>query len=631
MNRTERSDEKSKFPRQVDDFWSQLSEVSSTFRPADLIVFALIIGFGVLQFFYTDFLTDNVYPADTARSLVEHGFYGINGYAETNYPPGFVTMFALLCIVGGCSGIVFMRAMVVFGTFGFLASYELLRRQAPRAVAAATCLLLVSSEIYFTLVTRLLNQAFPYFFTTMSALLVTRKFESATTLRSRIGWGALLTGLILASLMFMSAGIALLSAIGASICALFVRNPRIGFARLRIYVAVLLVGIVAQEVWMRRDSPEASGGVAAQEWPIAGFPHSYLSQLRVKNGNYPELGMATPSDVVIRILRHASEQAGALSNALLRSSIAMTSFSVTVIVPLLLIVLGWCVCVWTTAGGLQDWYFAGYIFIYLVWPWDLEPRVPVAPLACLYIWHGGKAVALLAKNSPRILGVLWFPVAIPLAICSWVWVPKGLDKSGLHDWSSFVVWLTTAVLAAWMIRAGEGWLQPFSAFAQWFAAAARALRVSPRRIFQLLGLALVSILIFVGLAKQFRLGRENLDPGSLLNRPSAVVAAAEWIASHTEPAAIVMARNVPVVWHYTQRKLIWLPPSSNSQLLMDGIRRHKIDFVIVMRRENNPYWLPPDDACFDPLLAAHPDAFRLVNQASEFRIFQVARNATGAR
>jgi hypothetical protein len=57
----------------------------------------------------------------------------------------------------------------------------------------------------------------------------------------------------------MSAGIALLSAIGASICALFVRNPRIGFARLRIYVAVLLVGIVAQGLWMRRDSPEASG------------------------------------------------------------------------------------------------------------------------------------------------------------------------------------------------------------------------------------------------------------------------------------------------------------------------------------------------------------------------------------
>ena len=31
---------------------------------------------------------------------------------------------------------------------------------------------------------------------------------------------------------------------------------------------------------MRRDSPEASAGIAAQEWPIAGFPHSYLAQLR---------------------------------------------------------------------------------------------------------------------------------------------------------------------------------------------------------------------------------------------------------------------------------------------------------------------------------------------------------------
>ena len=83
----ERSDKKSRVPRQLTDFWIQLSVVSSSFRSADFIVFALIIGFGVLQFFCADVLTDDVYLVDAARSLVEHGFYGINGYAETNYPP----------------------------------------------------------------------------------------------------------------------------------------------------------------------------------------------------------------------------------------------------------------------------------------------------------------------------------------------------------------------------------------------------------------------------------------------------------------------------------------------------------------------------------------------------------------
>ena len=53
---------------------------------------------------------------------------------------------------------------------------------------------------------------------------------------------------------------------------------------------------------------------------------------------------------------------------------------------------------------------------------------------------------------------------------------------------------------------------------------------------------------------------------------------------------------------------------------MEGIRRHKVDFVIVVRRQSS-YYLPTDDDCFAPLLTAYPDAFRLVYQAPELRIF----------
>ena len=107
-------------------------------------------------------------------------------------------------------------------------------------MAAAICLLLLSSGTYFSLVSRLLNPSYPYFFTTISALLVARKLENATQLTSRLGWGVLLAVLILASLMFMSVGIALLGAIIVSICAVFFRNRRLAFARLRIYIVALL-------------------------------------------------------------------------------------------------------------------------------------------------------------------------------------------------------------------------------------------------------------------------------------------------------------------------------------------------------------------------------------------------------
>ncbi len=88
-----------------------------------------------------DFLDDDVFYPDAAQSIIQHGFYGINGYPETNMPPGVSWIVALLCMAGSCTHVVFLRTMVVLATLGFLGSYELLRRQVPRAVAAAICLL----------------------------------------------------------------------------------------------------------------------------------------------------------------------------------------------------------------------------------------------------------------------------------------------------------------------------------------------------------------------------------------------------------------------------------------------------------------------------------------------------------
>jgi hypothetical protein len=60
-------------------------------------------------------------------------------------------------------------------------------------------------------------------------------------------------------------------------------------------------------------------------------------------------------------------------------------------------------------------------------------------------------------------------------------------------------------------------------------------------------------------------------------------------------------------------------------LLMDGILKHKIEWIIVVDREDS-YWLPPDYDCFAPLAHAYPDAFHLVHRGPSNRIFQVALN-----
>src|SRR5271166_2096268 len=246
-------------------FLGQREEVSSPLRWADILVFALILGFGVLQFFYSerarDFLGEDVVYSEAGRSLVEHGFYGFNGQARTNQPPGLPAILGLLCIAGGDGHTAFLRTMAVFATLGFMAGYELLRRQAPRLVAASICLLLISSPLTFRLATQWVCPAYPYFFATISALLVAGKLEEPTHVSSRIGWDALLAALIAASVMFALSAVAFLGGIVASICVSFLWDRRLAIARLRNYLAVFLVGIAVQGLWIYQKTPAA-------EWPL---------------------------------------------------------------------------------------------------------------------------------------------------------------------------------------------------------------------------------------------------------------------------------------------------------------------------------------------------------------------------
>jgi hypothetical protein len=295
-----------------------------------------------------------------------------------------------------------------------------------------------------------------------------------------------------------------------------------------------------------------------------------------------------------------------------------------------MIALGWCYSVFRTGGGLQEWYFAGYECIYILWPWTLETRffLPIAPLACLYIWRGGEALVWLAKNKPRLLGGVGFPLALLLTAGNWFWIcgiwpASHLPHAGLQDEVSFLVWLLTAILAGWLVLENTAWLGRVSALVRWRSGSSGAPRTWAVRVSQILGIAAVLYLLVAGVRMQIKTGRANLDLNSPANHLSADAAAGAWIRLHTGGNAVVMARHVPITYHYSERKVVWFPPSSDPHLLMEGIKKQRVGFVIVVRRENS-YYLPPDEDCFFQVLKTYPEAFRLIDQASDFRIFQLA-------
>ena len=599
----------------------------------DIVVYTVIVMLGASAFLFhfrsSDFLGEDVFYADCARSLLKHGFYGIDGHPETNQPPGLSAMLALLFTVFSASFSTCLRAMAVFEVLGFIAAFEVLKRYASRAVAAIICIVLMSSPIYFQLTTQTVNPCLPVLFTTMAAVLAFRKYEKASTQPTVFLWGLTLTATVVAAVMFASASIALLGAMIAVLIATFLRDQRFARGRALRLLPVLLVGITVQGTWMHRKP-------APLEWQLPGYPAPYLQQLKVKSGNYPELGMASVGDIVVRIESNALRQMDLLAQLFLRHGVNVSKVAI-VITPVLLILAGWAYSIWESGGeDLVAWYFAGYQFIYLLWPWGVERRffLPVAPLACLYAWKGVRAIHALVVTKPRAVGIVWAPLGLVLGISGCLWL---YTHRMTHGWGIFPdellapAWLISSAWAAWIAYTGRppALLTSGTESAKWWTRPFSVLGASPRRIAEYALGGVGVMLMGIGLTAEAKMARENVAlPDMLLVRDASInsmafdIESALWIRSHTPANSIVMARHVPLVHHYAQRSLVWFAPISNPDVLMQGIAQHKVNYVVVIKHVT-PYYLPDDDYCFDKLLAAHPDAFRLVFQDSNIRVFSV--------
>jgi hypothetical protein len=174
-----------------------------------------------------------------------------------------------------------------------------------------------------------------------------------------------------------------------------------------------------------------------------------------------------------------------------------------------------------------------------------------------------------------------------------------------------------------MVYAGRAWPTQASALLhRCFSRVSPLAALGIAKAFGALAVIAVSALMVQGFAGQMQIALANVDPHSTVNQLTPDAEAGIWIRSHTDPQSIVMARHVPTLYHYGERKVIWFPPSSDPQLLIDGIRRHKIDYLVVIRRQYS-YYLPEDEVCFAPLLKAYPEAFQLVYEAPDIRIFRV--------
>jgi len=596
---------------------------------ANIVVVSLILIIGIaaaiLRQRTPDFMAEDAFYADAARNLLQHGFYGVNGNPETTQPPGLPAILALLFRIFGYSYSICVVAMAVFETLGFLLAYELLRRRVRNVVAGSICLILMSSPVVFAWSTRFVYACLPYFFTTMAALLCAEECEKANTGRSQFVWSAAFALAVVASLLIATGTIALLGAILMVVLATALRDRQLARRQLLKFLPALLLGLLAQTIWMYRKP-------AALEWPLPGYPESYWQQLKVKDGNHPELGFATWKDISPRIAKNTLAASDNFTQIVLRHGVNEKKTAI-VIMPILLVLLGWASALWVTCGkDFAAWYFAGYVAIYLLWPFKMDLRfvLPVAPLACLYAWESIRGIAVASTAKPRLVGVVGSLISLFAAGSTTRQLYENW-RIGDHSPSSaliILIWLIVGGVAVWMAYSGRSIFEGNLIS----RAVVFSPHVVPARRFQWVQYtagAIAVALILLGLAIDTRVARENLNTENLLDAeetgPSEIlpldVSAGIWLRTHTNTDAIVMARSWPTVHHYAQRRVVWFPPISNPTVLFEGMLRQGVDYVVVVNRERS-YWLPSEDDCFGRLLADHRQYFQLVLQTSRLSIFQ---------
>ena len=592
----------------------------------DIVVYIFILLLGVLQFNSypraADFMNDVMY-SDLARSILEKGSYQFNFLPETTLPPGFPLILAVVGWFAGLSPAVLFHVIAVCTTLGLITAYQLLRRVEGRVVAAAACLLLGSSPALFSFTTQLIFSDMPYLLLSMLALLLALQIESPSPWRTRIGWMLPFTIALVLAVLVRSAGITLLLGLMTWIFASILVDQRLGRRRIKWFIIPLALGLITQLVWTMWAQHRQTA-----EWQLGGWPKSYVQQLKVKNGNQPELGMARLSDIPSRVCENVVSRVAEFGTFLTRRRVSRFWSSPAIFGVLALIVIG-LVTSFRNGGQLYDWYFLWHEAIYLLWPWNFELRflIPTVPLACLYLWRGAKAFRSYAIGRPQRVGLclvvsgaflMLSSAAFALRILIFPVSINHLNMDRVQPVAAALFWGIVMVIGIGMLRLRFAGNSPIGAkaFLNWIGNSEIPLSG------QFAAVLVLATLVGQGVAQEVHLGRDNARFDVTKGTFYPEIEAAAWTRTHEPRDRVIMARKQDLVFHNSRHHVVWFPPISAPNVIMEGIRRNHVSLVIVAHHGDS-YWLPPEDVCLHALLQKYGPAFHLVHRGPDNWVYEV--------
>lgn len=545
-----------------------------------------------------------------ARSLAWHGAYEMDGIRITTHPPGLPLLLAVPIRFFGCSSHEFLvRFMPLFGVAGLLIWLQVLGKAAGFRPAAAAVVLAAVSPVYYHVATRYVMADLLYFMLSGAAVLACFQMASAGTRLAAWGWGACSVIAVMLSVLTRSAGVALAASLLA--WALWPGMPHAaGRPRLRtrMWCAIAgLAGLLVFTGWI------AWGKAMENREEMGGHMASYSSQFLLKNPLQPDLGPASPADMLARAAKAAPLRAAQAAEILTGLPWVSPAWHNPLVLGLLVLPLA---AIGRAAGDpllLLAWlYFAAFEGLFCLWPFAETARfmLPIAPVCFLFAWIGASQIpmALLRVRPGWIAAAL---VAVGAAAL-W-WASRSSTPLGLQDRMSLTFW--PAAAAVWI---GYWTSPPFLKQAPAMLAARRM--IAP---------VVIALLIAGGLAGQARLAQANLHPrpGQHVNAHLRAVSA--WL--NQAPAGAVMCSSFPYVHRMTGRKCVAFPVTADPRRIHEAIVRYKVRYLVVAGRlGEESYFRPSEPERAASLSAALPSLLRLVQAGREWSIYEISLESYGA-
>ena len=579
---------------------------------ADIAIVLLLLALGAFQVATVQrvesFGSDSSVYMVLAHNIRETGRYEFDFRPQTVYPPAFPFLLAGISMLTGRESYeVFIRFMPLFSTLALVTWYFVVSRTEGRVAGGAACLLVATSAALYQLVTQSVLSEAPFFFISGLAILFVRVLEQRDA--RRLTRFLLLTGLCLATavtVLLRSVGIALGAALFAWGSIEIWRRGSVRSFPWRSAVFASLFAFLAFFGWVAWSKHSEQ-----REYP-GQHMKSYASQFLTKDPQRPELGVASTSDLVLRVVSNAPVQAAHICALLTRVSYVMpTWYSPPVVITLALLLCGLVSYFFDSRRSVLAWYFLAYFTVYLFWPFDEGQRfmLPVAPLAFVLIWQGLVVTANLLRSRPTATLTSLSAFAAVLAVAT-----GATDRSpGLQPRLSVVFWPLAAVASVFLIILAkrsrlartEGTLNLVVAFlASWRTKT-----------------GIVGVLLAVGMFQQAAIARTNLAPDPSKYPHYSSADCASWL--RTAGDGVVMAQQSAILHRLTGRRTVSFPITSDPQLIAETVTREKVRYLVVDDPVKYEYFFPTEDERWRNIERAYPLMFQLVHRGPGYRVYEV--------